>query len=135
MLAIFNREFKSYFISPIGYIFLAAFTFFESMFFTMVYSAGSTQVEQIIASVTSVVVFALPILTMKMLSEDRRQKVDQVLLTAPVKLTSIVLGKFFAAFAVFALGFAPTIIFELIIMSFVTVNVLPERRSGLIVPD
>ena len=122
MLAIFKREFKSYFISPIGYIFLAAFTFFESMFFTMVYSAGSTQVEQIIASVTSVVIFALPILTMKMLSEDRRQKVDQVLLTAPISVTAIIMGKLLATLAVFMLAFAPTLIFEIIVSTLATAN-------------
>ena len=125
MLAIFKREFKSYFISPIGYIFLAAFTFFEAMFFSLLFTSGSTQIQYIITSISSVVVFALPILTMKMLSEDRRQKVDQVLLTAPVKLTSIVLVKFFAALEVFGLGFAVTIIYEIIFASVASINVLP----------
>ena len=122
MLAIFKREFKSYFISPIGYIFLAAFTFFEAMFFTLIYSSGSTQIEYVISSITSVVVFALPILTMKMLSEDRRQKVDQVLLTAPISVSSIVLGKLFATLAVFMLAFAPTLIFEIIVSTLATTN-------------
>ena len=58
------------------------------------------------------------------MSEDRRQKVDQALLTAPVSLTSIVLGKFFAALAVFAIGFAPTLVFEIIVASYVTVNIM-----------
>ena len=58
------------------------------------------------------------------MSEDKRQKVDQALLTAPVKLTSIVMGKFFAALAVFAIGFIPTIIFEIIFIAYVSVNIL-----------
>ena len=71
----------------------------------------------------TIALFIIPILTMRLLSEDKRQKVDQALFTAPVKLTSVVLGKFLAAFAVYAIAFAPTIIFEIIIMTYVTVNV------------
>ena len=122
MLAIFKREFKSYFISPIGYIFLAAFTFFEAMFFSLLYASGSTQIQYIITSISSVVVFALPILTMKMLSEDRRQKVDQVLLTAPISVTAIVMGKLLATLAVFMLAFAPTLIFQIIVSTLATTN-------------
>ena len=122
MLAIFKREFKSYFISPIGYIFLAAFTFFEAMFFSLLYASGSTQIQYIITSISSVVVFALPILTMKMLSEDRRQKVDQVLLTAPISVTAIVMGKLLATLAVFMLAFAPTLIFQIIVSTLATAN-------------
>lgn len=124
MIAIFKREFKSYFSTPIGYIVLAAFYFFLGLYFMMMYSAGSPQTEAIISEMLTVTIFIMPILTMRLMSEDRRQKVDQALLTAPVKLTSIVLGKFFAALAVFALGFLPTIAFEIIVMSYVSVNVL-----------
>ena len=81
------------------------------------------QVEYVISQMLTVAVFLMPILTMRLMSEDRRQKVDQALFTAPVKLISVVLGKFFAAFAVFAMGFIPTIIFEIIIMSYVSVNI------------
>ena len=58
--------------------------------------------------------FAVPILTMRLMSEERKQKTDQALLTAPVSLWGIVLGKFFAAFTIYALAFAPTFIFQLI---------------------
>lgn len=123
MLAIFKREFKSYFSTPIGYIVLAAFYFFLGLNFWDIFSYGAPQVEYVISQMLTVSVFLLPILTMRLMSEDRRQKVDQALFTAPVKLTSVVLGKFFAAFAVYAIAFAPTIIFEIIIMAYVTVNV------------
>lgn len=124
MNAIFKREFKSYFTNPIGYIVLAVFYFFLGLYFSMIYSYGSPEIEMVISAMSTIVVFAMPILTMRLMSEDRRQKVDQALLTAPVKLYSIVMGKFLAAFTVFALGFAPTIIFELIIVSKVSVNFL-----------
>lgn len=124
MLAIFKREFKSYFSTPIGYIVLAAFYFFLGVNFWDIFSFGAPQVEYVISQMLTVTVFLMPILTMRLMSEDRRQKVDQALFTAPVKLTSIVFGKFLAAFSVFALGFAPTIIFEIIIMAYVNVNIL-----------
>lgn len=123
MLAIFKREFRSYFATPIGFIILAAFYFFLGLFFSMMYSYGSPEIGTVIMAMSSVVVFAMPIITMKLMSDDRRQKVDQALLTAPVKLVSIVLGKFFAALAVLGLGFAPTVIFEIIVASMISVNV------------
>ncbi len=123
MNAIFKREFKSYFTNPIGYIVLAVFYFFLGLYFSMIYAAGSPEIEMVISAMSTIVVFAMPILTMRLMSEDRRQKVDQALLTAPVSLYSIVLGKFLAAFAVFALGFAPTLIFEIIIAAKVSVNI------------
>lgn len=122
MSAIFKREFKAYFSNPIGYIFLAAYYFFLGFYFKLIYSYGSPDISSIIMAMSTVVVFTMPIITMRMMSEDRRQKVDQALLTAPVKLIDIVIGKFLAAMGVFALGFAPTIIFEIIVASLVTVN-------------
>ena len=97
MLAVFKREFKSYFTTPIGFVILAVFTFFEGMFFNAIYNQGAP-------------------------SEDRRQKVDQALLTAPVKVSAIVMGKFLAALALFALGFALTLVFQLVVTTLVTVN-------------
>jgi ABC-2 type transport system permease protein len=115
MTAVFKREFHSYFTSPLGYVYLAIFLFFEGYFFTTLYKYGSPSVEIIFSSLSSVVVLVAPVLTMRLLSEDRRQKVDQALLTAPVSVAGIVLGKFLAAFAVYALSFAPTVLFEIIV--------------------
>lgn len=124
MNAIFKREFKSYFCTPLGYIVLAALYFFLGLYFSMIYGYGAPNLEVVIVSMSTVIIFVMPVITMRLMSEDRRQKVDQALLTAPVSLTAIVLGKFFAALAVFALGFLPTVIFEIIILSYVSVNIL-----------
>jgi len=124
MTAIFKRELRSYFSTPIGYIVVAAFYFFLGLYFSLIYSYGSPDISTVVMTMSTIVVFALPVLTMRLMSEDKRQKVDQALLTAPVKLTSIVMGKFLAALAVFAIGFAPTVIFEIIIATYVTVNVM-----------
>lgn len=124
MTAIFKREFRAYFSNPIGYIVIAAFYFFLGLYFSLIYSYGSPDIATVIVTMSTIVVFALPVLTMRIMSEDRRQKVDQALLTAPVGVTAIVMGKFTAAMAVFAIGFVPTVIFEIIIASYVTVNIM-----------
>ena len=124
MTAVFKREFRSYFSTPVGFIVIAAFYFFLGLYFSLIYSSGSPDLAMVIVAMSTVIVFTMPILTMRLMSEDRRQKVDQALLTAPVSLTSIVLGKYLAALAVFAIGFAPTVIFEIIIATYVSVNVM-----------
>lgn len=124
MTAIFKREFKGYFRTPIGYIVLAAYYLFLGIYFSLIYSYGSPDISSLLLAMSVVVTFTVPIITMRLMSEDRRQKVDQVLLTSPVSLTGIVLGKFFAALLVYTIGFAPSVIFEIIVASYVSVNVL-----------
>ena len=131
MSAIFKREFKSYFTTPIGYIVLTVFWFFLGLFFTIFYSSGSPEVSGVINASSIIVVFLIPVLTMRLISDDRRQKVDQALLTAPVKLSGIVLGKFFAALSVYALGFAPTVIYQIIVSRYLAVNVMSYIYSLL----
>ncbi|MBE6727104.1 MAG: ABC transporter [Ruminococcaceae bacterium] len=123
MIAIFKREFKSYFTSPVGYIFLAIMFFFLGLQFRMAYSDGVADVALTTGSMNSYLLFLVPIITMKLLSEDRHSKVDQALLTAPVPLSGIIFGKFLAAFAVYCISFAPTVIFEMIAANLVEVNV------------
>lgn len=122
MTAIFKREFKSYFTSPLGYVYLAIFLFFEGYFFVNLYGYGSPNNEIIFPSLSTVVVLVTPVLTMRLLSEERRQKIDQALLTAPVTISSIVLGKFLASVAVYALALSPIVLFELIVTLLSTPN-------------
>ena len=95
MKAIFRREIIAYFTSPIVYVYLAVFTFFSGVFFqaTCLYNR-TTNMGGIYDNMFSVLLFIIPILTMRLLSEDKKHKTDQCLLTAPVSLTGIVLGKF-----------------------------------------
>ncbi|MBR5922938.1 MAG: ABC transporter permease [Clostridia bacterium] len=123
MVAIFKREFKSYFKTPIGYIFLALYYFFFGWFFSRLYEAGSPELPSLIVSMALIATFTLPIITMRLLSDDRRQRIDQIIFTSPVRLSGVVLGKFLAAFCVYAIGFAPTVIYEIIIASNIKVNV------------
>ena len=124
MFAIFKREFRSYFSTPIGFIVLAVCYFFLGLYFSMIYTFGSPKVSEVIMAMSTVIVFTMPVITMRLMSEDRRQKVDQALLTAPVSLTAIVMGKFFAALALLAVAFAPTVIFEIIVLFYVSVDIM-----------
>ncbi len=103
MLAIYKREISAYFHTPIGYIFCAVFLALAGAVFSY------TTLFSMTADVTSyftymlvLLVVLVPLLTMKLFSEERKQKTEQLLLTAPISLTSMVLGKFLAAYTLFA---------------------------------
>ena len=99
MGAIFRRELRSYFTSPIGYIFLAAFYAYAGiMFSNSSLESGYTKLDSVFGSLLIIIVVLIPILTMRTISEEKRSKTDQCLLTAPVGLGAIVVGKFLAAF-------------------------------------
>ena len=102
MFAIYKRELRSYFTTPIGYIFAAVYLCLSAAVFCFttlyVLSADTT-------TYFSVMVFAfvvlLPLLTMKSFSEERKTKTEQLFLSAPVTITGVVLAKFLSAFTVF----------------------------------
>ena len=121
MGAIFRRELKSYFTSPIGYIFLAAFFAYSGIMFS-VYSleSGYTKLDSLFSSLLIIIIVLVPILTMRTMSEEKRSKTDQCLLTAPVSLMGIVLGKFFAAFIIYLIGMAITGVFAVVVSAFGT---------------
>ncbi len=122
MAAIFKREFKAYFTSPIGYFVLAILFFFSGWFFYAGnLSTNSADLSSVYNSLFSIVLLAvLPILTMRLFSDEKRQKTDQALLTAPVSLTGIVIGKFLAALLLFAIGIAITFVYAVIVAFQVT---------------
>ena len=122
MLAVFKRELKSYFMSPLGFIIIAVFTLFSGMAFSMIFSSGSPAVEGVVNFMSTVVIFATPFITMRLISEDRRQKVDQLLLTSPASVTGIVMGKFLAALSLYAVGLSALLIYPLIISYYAIID-------------
>ncbi len=107
MLAIYMRELKSYFLTPIGYIFCGMFLVISGMAF-----ASCTLLEQSTSSIGQyfvwmMIIFAIliPLLTMKLFADDKRNRTDQILLTSPVSIFGIVMGKYFAALTVFGVTF------------------------------
>lgn len=118
MLAIFKRELSSYFTSPIGYVFLAVFYFFSGMFFYSVLYSNSTDISYVFSGMFTVLLFVVPLLTMRLMSEEKKQKTDQLLLTSPVSLTGLVLGKFLAAVCMYAIALSVTVVYSLILAGF-----------------
>ena len=95
MTAILLKELRSYFKSLFGWIFLAVFTFFEGAFFVGYnIQYGSPYISDSLNSLIIVLIFILPLLTMRILAEEKRQKTDQFLITAPIPLASVIIGKF-----------------------------------------
>ncbi len=126
MFAIFKRELKAYFTSPLGYVFLAIFYAFSGLFFYIFsLSVGSTDISSVFLMMFIVLMVFVPLLTMRLLSEDKKQKTDQLILTAPVSLLSIVMGKFLAAYVIFAIGVAVMPVYGFVMSTFATVSWLP----------
>lgn len=104
MSAIYKRELKSYFTSPVGYAVLAAFAFFNGIFFyVQCLFIGTSNMSSVFNSMFSTVIFIIPLITMRLFAEDRKNKTDQALLTAPVSIPSIVAAKYLSALTLLAL--------------------------------
>ena len=116
MGAIFRREVRSYFTSPIGYIFIAAFFAYCGIMFSY-YSlnSGYTKLDSLFGSLLTIIIVLIPILTMRTIAEEKRSRTDQCLLTAPISLGSIVVGKFLAAFLIYAVGVSITAVMALVV--------------------
>ena len=118
MLAILKREFRAYFQSPLGYVFFSAMFFFSGFyFFTYNLYGNTTNMSKLFELLFPVVLFLVPVLTMRLMSEDKRSGTDQLLLTAPISRTAIVLGKYGAAVSVFLIAISATLI-QAVVMSF-----------------
>ncbi len=101
MWAVMKKEFKSYFFSPVGYVFIGLFLIMFSIFFYLdVFTYQSTKFEYIFYSGATILTFIIPILTMRTIAEERKTGTEQLLLTSPVSITKMVLGKFLAAVAI-----------------------------------
>lgn len=116
MSAIFRREFKSFFTGPIGYIALAVMIASSGMFFFMYnLNYGMADLTGVFSGLFTISLLVIPFLTMRLFSDEKRQKTDQALLTAPGSLTGIVLGKFFAALSLYAISISVTLIYAVIL--------------------
>ncbi len=118
MLAIFKREFTSYFTSPMGYVFLAVFYFFSGMYFSMILKYNTTDITYVFSYLFEVLMFIIPLLCMRLMSEEKKQKTDQLLITSPVSITGLVIGKFLAALAIYGIALAVTIVYAIILSFF-----------------
>ena len=123
MTAIYKRELKSYFNGVSGYLFCAFILLFAGIY-TMAVNlhSGSPNFEYAVANIVFIYLLAIPVLTMKSVSEERKQRTDLLLYSLPVSMTKIILGKYLAMLTVLALPVAVMAIYPLILMTYGTVN-------------
>lgn len=116
MRAIYEKELSSYFHNPLGFLYLAVYYLFGGQFFLMqVRFTGTNDISGIFSNLYMIVLFSLPLLTMKLMADEKRQRTDQALFTAPVSLTEIILGKFLAAYTLFGIGIGICILYFIVL--------------------
>lgn len=122
MGAIYRREIGAFFSSPVGYIFLAVCYFISGMYFyNNTISAQTTDISSFFTNIFIILLILIPLLTMKAFSEEKKEKTEQGILTAPVSLVSIVLGKYFAALTLYVMSISIVFIYGIILSFFGTV--------------
>ena len=116
MGAIYRREMQSYFYTPAAYVFLGVFLTLSGIFFGVTNLASrSSNLLELLAQISYVWLLLSPILTMRLIAGERRQRTDQLLFSSPCSLTGLVLGKFFAACTVLAVAVGATGMYALIV--------------------
>lgn len=130
MRAIYKRELKSYFHSMIGYVFIAFLIAFTGVYF-MAYNLnyGYPYFSYVLSGVLIVFIVAIPVLTMRSFAEERKSKTDQMLLTAPVSLFEVVMGKYMAMVSILAVPCLVYLIFPLIIKTQGTAYILEDYMA------
>lgn len=124
MWAIIKKEIKTYFLSPIGYVYIGLFLAMCSIFFYLdVINYGSIQFEYMFYSAATILTFIIPILTMRMFAEERKTGTEQLLYTSPKSITSIVLGKFISAVIVIIISELCTLMYLAILYYFGTPHI------------
>ncbi|MBQ4650823.1 MAG: ABC transporter permease subunit [Firmicutes bacterium] len=123
MLAIFKREFKSYFTSMTGYAFAAFLLLFAGIYTMSVCLVGYfANFEYAIGNMTFIFLLIVPILTMKVFAEERKQKTDQLLYALPLSMTKIVAGKYLALLGVMLVPIAVISVYPLILSMYGNVS-------------
>lgn len=122
MISIFRREIAQYFLTSAGYVFTGIFWLLGAVFFFL-YNvlAASSDLSAMFGNMSFTFMMIVPLLTMRLLSEERRGRTMQLLYSAPVSLTSVVLGKFLAACAVLLVALAGTSLYVAVIARYARV--------------
>jgi len=123
MIAVFQREVSSYFKGIMGYLF-AAFMLIFAGIYTMAYNLSGyyANFEYVLDSISFIYLIAVPILTMRSVAEEKKQKTDQLLYSLPVRLSDVIIGKYLAMLVVLAVPMAILSLYPLILSQFGTVS-------------
>ena len=116
MTAVMMRELRSYFQTPVGYVIVGLFLLVTGVLFTVFNMLSqSSDFSSFLSSFLILYVLVIPLLTMRLWSEERRQRTDQLLLTSPITVTQIVVGKFLAAFIVYLITMVVTMLYAVVV--------------------
>ena len=122
MKAIWKREMQGYFFTPVGYVFPGVFLTVASVLFYMeILNQHSGDLPSFVSEMSYLWMLLSPVLTMRLLAEERQKKTDQLLLTSPVSLPGIVIGKYLAAVTMLLIVSALTLLYVLIVAIYGTV--------------
>ena len=126
MFAIYMRELKSYFLTPIGYIFCGMFLVVSGLVFSYctLLAQSTDSIGTYFIGLMLIFAVLIPLLTMKLFSEDRKTRTDQILLTSPVSVLGIVMGKYLAAITVFGATFVVNSFNFVLLFKYGTPNVV-----------
>ncbi len=132
MSAIYRRELKAHFQSMTGYVFIAFMVLFIGIYF-MAYNmmSGYPYFSYTLSGMVTIIMIGIPVLTMRSFADDRKTKTDQLLLTAPVWVTKMVLGKYFSMVTVFLVPVLLTSVCPLIILMNGTAHLKVDYASML----
>ncbi len=132
MSAIYRRELKSHFQSMTGYVFIAFMVLFIGIYF-MAYNmmSGYPYFSYTLSGMVTIIMIGIPVLTMRSFADDRKTKTDQLLLTAPVSVTKMVLGKYLSMVTVFLVPVLLTSVCPLIIQMNGTAHLKADYASML----
>ncbi len=132
MRAIYKKELRAYLTSMTGYIFMAVLLAVTSLYYVANCLVGGYPVfGAVLSSVYFVLLIIVPVLTMRSMAEEKRQKTDQLLMTAPVSLWKIVLGKYLAMVTIFLIPMAILCLYPLILLQFGSVS-LPMAYTAIL---
>jgi len=124
MIAVFKREFVSYFTTPLGYVFIGVYVLFSGAFFYLFTltsgtpTVGYTDVSPMFSLMFFILMVTMPLLTMRLFSEEKKNKTDQLTLTAPLSLFGLVFGKFAAAYSILLISSAVMPVYGLVLAKY-----------------
>ena len=133
MLAVYKKELLQYFTSMIGFVFMAFFLMILGIYtWALNIGGGSGNFEATLGGILFLFVILMPIVTMRVIAEENKQKTDQLLYTSPVSIEKVIIGKFLAVFTLFLVVIAVISVYPLILYHFNDEVTLSSAYSAII---
>lgn len=116
MTAVWRKELRSFFLTPVGWVFMSVYLALASLFFYLdILATRSSELLRFIMDLNLLWMFLTPVLTMRLLAEERARRTDQLLFTSPASAAAVTLGKYLAALTVMLATVALTFVYVLVI--------------------